>query len=84
MNRTEKLKRFGKGMILIGLLARVLIEVLIRNGGKEWLNSDSVPWLEAKISFGLLVIIGYGIRIWADCRKEKADSRKSDSKADES
>lgn len=84
MNRIEKLKQFGKGIILIGLMGRLILALYVRNGGSDFLNADSDLYYEGRIACGLMVMIGYGICIWADCRKEKADSRESDSKADES
>lgn len=85
MNRTEKLKKYGKGIALIGLIGRVLLELYVRNGGSDFLNSDTELYFAGRIVFSLMVIIGYGMRMWADCReKETPASPKGDSKANES
>lgn len=74
MDRAEKLKRCGIGIILIGFLGRLIHFLCV--------DADSDFYSEIGIACVLMVLIGYGIRIWADRRREKADSRKSDSKAD--
>ena len=76
MDRPEKLKRCGKGIALIGLVGRLILALCV--------NADADFYHEIGSACVLMVLIGYGIRIWADCQKDKSDFRRSDSKADES
>lgn len=70
MHRAAKLERFGKGIILIGLLGRILLAVCAQSGG-GFLNADSDFYNEGRIACILMVLIGYGLRIWADRQKKK-------------